>query len=241
MQFANLLSQTQFIAATMWDIVTDPKLPVDHDPSFSRMTSSGGFTELSARALALDEAKAVVPDRPVPGTMVVARMSDSTLMGTRGDLVEIVDNRGRVRFWGYPTVNAYGLRKPSYMEAYHCDDRTGDIDYALDWGYSGDRTAIPREFFVTSGKKELTLVIFQCIPISLFDLVDPQTLTTLHYIKVLDGVTDGEPRRYGLTIPHPEPGRGHIEDVALVFAENTKAQKSEDPTASRTHQSDDGR
>jgi len=229
--FGNLLTQTEFIAATMWDIVTDPKMPLDKDPTFSRMTSSGGFSELIANALAFDPKRAIVANTVIPGTMVVARMSDSTLMGTRGDLVEIVDEKGRVRFWGYPTINAYGFRKPSYIEAYHCDDQTGDIDYAPDWGPQGNRNspADPSEFFITSGKKDFTIVIFDCIPVSLFDLVDPQSLTTLRYIKVLDGVTDGEPRRYGMTIPHPEPGRGHVEDVALVFAERMRSEKGKEP------------
>ncbi len=148
-------------------------------------------------------------------------MSDSTLMGTRGDQVEIVDEEGRVHFWGYPTINAYGWRKPSYIEAYCTDRATGDINYAPDWGPMSNRhhPADPTQFFITSGEKDFTLVIFKCVPIALFDLVDPQSLTTLRYIKVYDGLMDAEPRAYGLTVPHPEPWRGHVEDVALVFAE----------------------
>ena len=219
--FQNLDSQTRFLAATMWDIVTDPKMPVDRDPEFSRMMVSGGFSELSVHALAFDPTRSVVADQVIDGTMVVARMSDSTMMGTRGDLVEIVDKKGEVKFWGYPTINAYGWRKPSYIEAYHTNAGTGDIDYAPDWGPMGNRNhpRDPSQFFITSGKKDFTIVIFDCVPIAMFDLVDPQSLTTLRYIKVYDGMTDAEPRRYGLTVPHPEPWRGHVEDVALIFAE----------------------
>jgi hypothetical protein len=219
--FRNLLEQTQFLAASLWDIVTDPKMPVDKEPTFSRMSVSGGFAELSVRALAFDPTRSIVADTPIPETMVVARMSDSTLMGTRGDLVEIIDKEGRVHFWGYPTINAYGWRKASYIEAYHTNDLTGDIDYAPDRGSQGNRQypRDPTEFFITAGKKEFTLVIFDCVPVALYDLVDPQSLTTLRYVKVYDGITDAEPRRYGLTIPHPEPWRGHVEDVALIFAE----------------------
>jgi hypothetical protein len=218
--FRNLTKQTQFIAASMWDIVTDPKMPVDKEPSFARMTSSGGFAELSVNALAYDPTQSIVADKVIPGTMCVARMSESTLMGTRGDLVEIVNDRGQAHFWGYPTINAYGWRKPSYLEAYHTNE-VGDIDYAPDRGSMAGRTGTtdPTQFFITAGKKEFTTVIFQCVPIALYDLVDPQSLTTLRYIKVYDGVMDADPRHYGLTIPHPEPGRGHVEDVALVFAE----------------------
>jgi hypothetical protein len=219
--FRNVYTQTCFLAASMWDIVTDPKMPVDKQPSFSRMSPSGGFAELAVQALAYEPTKSIVADKVVPGTMVVARMSESTLMGTRGDLVEIVDRLGRSHFWGYPTINAYGWRRPSYIEAYRTNEATGDIEYAPDWGPMGNRhhPADPTQFFITSGKKDFTLVIFPCIPISLYDLVDPQSLTTLRYIKVYDGRTDAEPREYGLTVSHPEPWRGHVEDVALVFAE----------------------
>ena len=222
MNFQNLWKQTAFIAASMWDIVNDPKMPVDKEPSFDRMSVSGGFAELSVFALAFNMRESIVANQPIEGTMVVARMSDSTLMGTRGDLVEIINPKtGGVHFWGYPTINAYGWRKPSYIEAYHTDPRTGDIDYAPDRGSQGNRQypRDPTEFFITSGKKQFTLVIFECIPVALYDLVDPQSLTTLRYIKVYDGLSDAEPRRYGLTISHPEPWRGHVEDVALVFAD----------------------
>ena len=219
--FANLYLQTCFLSASMWDIVNDDKMPVDKEPTFARMTTSGGFAELSVRALAHDPTQSIVANKVVENTMVVARMSDSTLMGTRGDLVEIVDDEGRVYFWGYPTINAYGWKKPTYIEAYHTDPVTGHIDYAPDWGPMGNRhhPRDPTEFAITSGRKEFTIVVFDCYPVALYDLVDPQSLTTLRYIKVYDGLTDAEPRRYGLTVPHPEPWRGHVEDVALVFAE----------------------
>jgi hypothetical protein len=220
--FQNLLKQTAFLAASMWDIVNDPKMPMDKEPTFDRMSVSGGFAELSVEALAFDPKKSMFPEKKIEGTMVVARMSDSSLMGTRGDLVEIIDMKtGGVHFWGYPTINAYGWRKPTYIEAYHTNASTGDIDYAPDWGPMGNRhhPRDPTEFFITSGKKDFTVVIFDCVPISLYDLVDPQSLTTLRYIKVYDGLSDAEPRRYGLTVPHPEPWRGHVEDVALVFAD----------------------
>ncbi|UCC67751.1 MAG: M28 family peptidase [Armatimonadota bacterium] len=225
--FQNLERQTEFLAATMWDIVTDPKMPIDKEPSFQRMSVTGGFAELSVRALAFDPKKSIVADKVIkdergePTAMVVARMSDSTLMGTRGDLVEITDGEGRSHFWGYPTINAYGWRKPSYIEAYNADAITGDINYAPDWGPMGNRhhPRDPTQFFITAGKKDFTIVVFECVPIALYDLVDPQSLTTMTYIKIYDGLTDAEPRRYGLTIPHPEPWRGHVEDVALVFAD----------------------
>ncbi len=221
MNFRNLYRQTCFLAASMWDVVTDPKMPLDKDPSYARMTVTGGFAELTVRAPAFDPTRSVVADQTIPGTMVVARMSDSTLMGTRGDLVEIVDEEARVHFWGYPTINAYGWRKPTYIEAYHTNPETGDIDFAPDWGPMGNRhhPRDPTEFFITSGKKEFTVVLFDCAPMALYDLVDPQSLTTLRYIKVYDGLSNAEPRRYGLTIPHPEPWRSHVEDVALVFAD----------------------
>jgi len=221
LNFRNLYEQTAFLAASMWDIVNDPKMPVEKEPVFERMYVSGGFAELSVRAKAFDPTRSIVADQTIEGTMVVARMSDSTLMGTRGDLVEIVDEDGQVHFWGYPTINAYGWRKPSYIEAYHTNPDTGHIDYAPDWGPQGNRhyPRDPSEFFITAGVKDFTIVLFDCVPIALYDLVDPQSLTTLRYVKVYDGETDAEPRRYGVTIPHPEPWRGHVEDVALVFAD----------------------
>jgi hypothetical protein len=101
---------------------------------------------------------------------------------------------GRAHFWGYPTINAYGWRKPSYVEAYHTD-ADGDIDYAPDRGTGSGSSSTsgqdPSEFFITSGKKDFTIVIFRCVPISLYDLVDPQSLTTLcpaQDVAVADGI-----------------------------------------------------
>lgn len=215
--YVNLGKQTRLLLALFQEILHDPDMPVDEKPAFSRMTLNGGFALLSGRSLKFNFLKDMLPNEPVPGTMAILRTDNSTLMGVRSDQVVMTDENGAFEFDGIPTMNAYGWRKTTWIESYHLDPNTGAINFAPEMGAQGGK-AYPTNFVITRGETNCTVVIFPCYSVALYDLVDPQTLTTLKTITVLNGETDSEPQSYGFTVPHPEPWMSHVEDVALVFA-----------------------
>jgi hypothetical protein len=226
--FRNLHHQAAFLACSFNEILNDPAMPVDATPKFSKMTLDGGFAILRGKVVTFNPKKGLIPNDPLPGSLVTVRPGDwwgvavghimkQTFMGVRGDMCQLVNKKGWFTFYGVPTINAYGARRPVYVEAYHTDPKTGDIDFAPDLGVHGHK-AFSIELYMTMGQREATVVTFPCVSIGLFDIVDPQSLRTLPDMYVYDGRTDAEPRSFGYAISRPESYVSHVEDVALVFA-----------------------
>jgi len=213
----NLTRQARMLACILQQIGADPEMPVEKEPIFTRMGLSEGFALLKGLAVAFVPKEGIIPTTPVPGALVVLRTANSTLMGVRSDQVEMVDRKGGFSFDGVATINTVGRGRQTYVEAYHLDPDSGAIDYAPEQGSEGGKN-YPTSFTLTKGVSERTIVIFPCYSVAIYDLVDPQSLTTLRSMTVLDGESDAEPRSYGFTISHPEAWMSHVEDVALVFA-----------------------
>lgn len=217
MNLAKLARQGRLLSCIVREILHDPDMPVDLEPRFSRLTLSGGFSLLAGQAVQFEAREGIVPNKVIPGTLVVLRTDNSTLMGVRSDMVDMVDDAGRFTFDGVANINAYHQRKITYLEAYHMDPNTGVIDFAPDMG-AEMAGSYPTSFLVSKAHTERTIVIFPCVPIAIYDLVDPQSLTTLRSMTIFDGESDTEPRQAGGAISHPEPWLSHIEDVAIIFA-----------------------
>jgi hypothetical protein len=229
----NLGKQVRFLACEYREILNDPKIHVDTEPRFQTMSLNGGFATLSGVVVEFDPRKGIIPQKPIPGSLVIVRPGDwegaqtgkvfrQAFMGVRGDMAVQVDADGKFTFHGVPTINAYGWRKATYVEAFHTNPETGDVDYAPDLGTQGAKQ-FSTEVFMTMGHKEATIVVFPCISIAVFDIVDPQVLVTLPSIHVYDAFSDAEPRSFGYSVPRPEFGVSYVEDVALVYAKkNTR-------------------
>jgi hypothetical protein len=224
----NLRDQVRFLACEYREILNDPKIHVDTEPRFQSMSLNGGFATLAGRVVEFDPRKGIIPQKAIPGSLVIVRPGDwegaqtgkvfrQAFMGVRGDMAIQVDKSGWFAFYGVPTINAYGWRKATYLEAFHTDPVTGDVDYAPDLGSQGAKQ-FSIEVFMTMGRKEATIVVFPCVSIAIFDIVDPQVMVTLPNIHLYDAYTDAEPRSFGYSIPRPEFGVSYVEDVALVYA-----------------------
>lgn len=223
----NLRDQVRLLAASYHEMLNHPKTPLDDAPKFQKMTLNGGFAILAGKVVEFDPAQGIIPQKPVPGSLVIVRPGDwagaqtgkvfrQAFMGVRGDMATLVNDEGEFTFYGVPTINAYGWRKATYVEAFHTDPETGDVDYAPDLGVQGAKN-FSIEVFMTMGRKEATVVVFPCVAIAIFDIVDPQVLVTLPNIHVYDAYTDAEPRSFGYSVPRPEEGVSFVEDAALVY------------------------
>jgi hypothetical protein len=226
--FKSLREQVIFLACSYHEILNDKKMPLDEEPKFARMRLDGGFAILRGRVVEFDVREGIIPQKPVRGSLVIVRPGDwagakvgkvfrQAFMGVRGDMAMLVGPGGEFTFYGMPTINAYGFRKATFLEAFHTDPKTGSVDYAPDLGVQGNK-AFSIEVYMTMGVKEASVVLFPCVSIAIFDIVDPQILLTLPDIHVYDAQTDAEPRAYGYSVPRPEYFVSYVEDVALVYA-----------------------
>ena len=227
----NVTRQVKFVACLLSDILADPEMPVDTDPRFSRMALTAGFAQVVGRAVQFDARQGMIPRKVIPGSIAVLRCGTAlayttgvgtyrktTFMGVRGEFMQLVDENGEFNFEGVPFVNSGGgAGRPVFAEAYHLNDDDGRIDFAPDLGASGAKT-FRTELKMTLGSKRCIVVMFRCVPIDIYDAVDPQNLATLSGIYVYDAITDAEPRSYGFALARAEPWISRIEDVVIIFA-----------------------
>ena len=80
----------------------------------------------------------------------------------------------------------------------------------------------PTSFPVTSGFKDMPIIVFDCKATSIYDLVDPQTLNALSELSVYDADTNSAPRQFGTAMAVPEALNPHVEDMAVIFTEDTR-------------------
>ncbi|MCC6445468.1 MAG: FtsX-like permease family protein [Armatimonadetes bacterium] len=224
---ANVTRQTKLLACLMAHILNDPndpsiinqpKMPIAEPGKFSRMGLQGGFARLQGKIVWFNPKKSFIPNDPVPHGLAIIQSGNKSYMGVRGNMVEMVNEKGEFVFPGVAPLTAYGWNKPTSLQAYALDSRTGEIVYAPDLGVNGAK-AYPLEQQITIGVKDVLLVVFRCVSTSIYDLVDPQGLRTLVQMNVYDGASNGEPRMYGMVLSRPEWYVSYVEDTAVVFSE----------------------
>jgi len=235
---ANVAQQTQVLCCEYWDLFNDTNdpakvgnssgaglMPIPTYPGWSRQGLQLGFTDLTGRVLRFDPRRNFVPDTPIPGALAVMDTPLKTYTGVRGNLIETADDRGGYRFVGLPlsisTATGFSDNGIQHLAAFHIitanNDSRGNIDYAPDLGIYGAQN-FPIDISLNSTYQTSQIIVFNCVPTSVFDLVDQSNLKTLTAIQIIDGVTNGQPREYGYSLSQPEPGVTYVEDVAVLFS-----------------------
>lgn len=207
----NLYEQTRFLACLLMDLVniTEPKKLYD-------LQLEDNFVEVKGRLVRFDPSVSTFPDDPIPGSVAVARIGTNTAMGVRGDILDIANEEGRIHIIGLPNVRARGGVVP--IEGYLLDPEDGHISMAPDRGVNGAE-AYPIDLTLDQDIKPVTVVMFRCKPMVIFDMVDQRFFELLREINVLDAATDAAPYQYGYCLPlPPQQFVSAYEPVALVFA-----------------------
>ncbi len=208
---ANLYEQTRFLSCLLLDLIniTEPKKLYD-------LQLEGNFVEVKGRLVRFDPTVSTFPDDPVPGAVAVARLGTKTAMGVRCDALDMADREGRIHLLGVPNVRARGGVVP--VEGYLLDPDDGRIAMAPDRGVNGAE-AYPIELNLDQDIKPVTVVMFRCKPMVVFDMVDQRFFELLRELSVLDAATDAAPYQYGYCLPlPPQQFVSAYEPVALVFA-----------------------
>ncbi|MHB1001838.1 MAG: FtsX-like permease family protein [Armatimonadota bacterium] len=243
---ANLAQQTTMLACLFHHILNDTnkpevvdavKFPITEPSQFARLTLQAGFGKLQGQVLILNLKKGYIPNEPVPDALVAVRhiALNKTLMGVRGNMIGMVDKDAKFAFPGIAPLTTYGGGKRfTQVAAYKLDDE-GEIAYSPDMGSFG-ADFYPTNVLMSSGTKDIPIVVFKCRATSVFDLIDPQSLRTLPMIDIFEGDSNGRPRMFGIALAVPEWQVSYVEDVAVIFTPpNTKLKitMSAGPAATR--------
>ncbi len=201
------------------------KLGMPEGCAFTRMGLQGGFSTLSGNVVMYDQKRSFVPNLPIKDCLAVLRSPHKSFMGVRANIVDKTayldeENQGYFKISGIAPMTAYGGPKNVEIGAYKLDKETGMIINAPDQGTYGQ--FFPTSFSITTGHKDMPIVVFHCKSTSVYDLIDPQTLSALSSLSIFDGDNHAAPRQFGSAVAVPEPMNPFVEDMAVIFTEDTK-------------------
>lgn len=193
------------------------RLPLNA-PTPTAMGLVGGFATMKGRVVEYDPNRSFVPDTPVANTLVVDLPPQKTTMGVRNEMMQMTGPDARYELVGHLPSTGWAVGKHFVrLQAFRIDPPSGRIDYAASWGVYGDGT-YPIEFNLKTGLRDSPLVVFPCEPLSLYDMVDPQSLTALPWAGVLDAETGSRPQDYGEYDPiFDNRLTAEVEDSQAIF------------------------
>jgi cell division protein FtsX len=198
--------------------LSDYRIPLEPAKPMG-MRLIGGFANLTGKVVEYDAQKSFVPDIGVPDSLVALLSKQKTMMGVRGDIIVPAGDDGEYSIIGAAPTTSYGWwdKHETRLSAFHIDDKTGSIDYAPSFGYHGD-FSYPIIFELKTAERESPIVVFPCVSINMFDLVDPQDLKALEWTQVLDQATMTRPADYGeFTPPFDIRLNAELEDSTVLF------------------------
>ena len=208
----NLHQQAQTLASLLIQALRDKEMPTAARVGNFYCNLFGDVVEFDARESAL-------PNKPVPYPILTLRRKHKTMMGVRGDLFVMGDNKGNfevagLAMEGRATRRLKGLQE---VEAYILDQHSGDIVYAPDLGNYGAKL-LPNQIPVNTRRRGCRVVTFPCVSTTIYDLVDQRYLRTLRELEIYDALTDSEPEKFGMSKPWQQEGVSAAEPIALVYS-----------------------
>ncbi len=209
----NLHQQVKTLAAILVQAMRDPKMPTAAKVGNFYCNLFGDVVEFDARESAL-------PNKPVPYPILTLRRKHKTMMGVRGDLFTMGDNKGNfevagLAMEGRATNRIAGTQE---VEAYLLDPDSGDIVYAPDLGNYGAKL-LPNKVPIDTRRRGCRVVVFPCVSTTIYDLVDQRYLRTLRELQVYEATSDSAPEKYGISKPWQQEGVSAAEPIALVYSE----------------------
>jgi cell division protein FtsX len=223
----NVVRQTRTVVVMLHHVLADDssrqsgddhRLPIQTSRP-KRISLIGGFSTIEGQVAVYDPQRSFVPDTPVPGALAVRFGLRNTTMGVRGAMVQLVrGEEARYRFVGVPPYISYprDLAPPNAVAAFRLDPASGEIDYAPDSGALGSED-YPTIYPLKTGYKASPIVVFPCVTIDLYDLVDPQELKALPSLRVLDAKTGSAPMSFGIAYGVQGKNVRETVDLAALF------------------------
>ncbi len=212
----NLHQQAKTLASLLIQALRDPQMPTAARVGNFYCNLFGDVVEFDARDSAL-------PNKPVSYPILTLRRKHKTMMGVRGDLFAMGDNKGNFEVAGLAMEGRATRRLggAQEVEAYILDPDSGDIVYAPDLGNYGAKL-LPNKVPINTRRRGCRVVTFPCVSTTIYDLVDQRYLRTLRELEIYDALSDSPPEKFGMSKPWQQEGVSAAEPIALVYSEPQK-------------------
>lgn len=209
----NVVEQGRFLACMLSDLVS-----VNSPPDLYNITLSDDFVEAKGRLVQFNPAVSTFPDEPVEGGIATIRQAAKTDMGVRTEFFDQSDEKGVFSLIGVPNIRSLLRQEKTTVEGFLVDPEDGDIDMAPDQGVNGAK-AYPIEVPMDLALKPVTVVMFHCRPMTIFETIDQRFFDPLQQLYIYDAGLEAEPYAYGYDLPvPPQKMSSTSEPVSVVYA-----------------------
>jgi len=180
------------------------------------------FYMVNALLAEFDPRKSYIPDQPVGGCLGVMHLVPAgvkTFCGVSGSFIvktpERGKEKGRFQLVGVPSAAA----KPTQwrIDGFELRKEDGEIVRAVDRGTNGEEV-YPAQIALDVPKKQLTVVLFKCKSLVIYDMVDQRRFSLLQQLYIYDAQTEAQPFTFGYSLPELPPSASLYEPVAVIYA-----------------------
>lgn len=191
LDLANLETQARMLACALTSFLSDETLGDKALKRIRALKKMDDLKDILGTVLEFRRRDSFVPNTPVPGSLVVIQGSYRMMMGVHTEVLAMANETSEFLMRGE-------VGGGSVLEAYNFDSGTGDITYAPDMGPDGDKK-YPRTVQGRAGLKR-PIIVFNCVPTDIFDLVDERYFQTLQKVFIYDAKDYSEPISFGYSL-----------------------------------------
>jgi hypothetical protein len=210
----NLARQTRMVYCLLTAFLNDPRL---EDTALKRVKALKKLDELRdvvGTVLEFRRRESFLPNTPVPGALVIAQGNYRMMMGVHTELATMANELSEF------TIRGEMMNQGAQLEAYGFHDDSGDLAFAPDRGPDGD-AKYPRGIYGRAGLNR-PIIVFPCVPLDLYDLVDERYFETLEQLFVYDATDYAEPLSFGYSLSNQAASAAEFpsysEPCAVVYS-----------------------
>jgi hypothetical protein len=210
----NLTRQTRVVYCLLTAFLNDTRL---EDTALKRVKALKKLDELRdvvGTVLEFRRRESFLPNTPVAGALVLAQGNYRMMMGVHTELLTMANELSEF------AVRGEMINQSAQLQAYGFDEDSGDIAYAPDRGPDGD-VKYPREIYGRAGLNR-PIIVFPCVALDLYDLVDERYFETLEQLFVYDATDYAEPLSFGYSLSNQAASAAEFpsysEPCAVVYA-----------------------
>lgn len=212
----NLLKQVRLLSCLVYDFLSDKTLEENALKRVNALKKMDELKDVKGTVLQFRRTESFVPNTPVPYSLVLIQGQYRMMMGMHTEVMGIANETSEFLLRGERAAGGT-------LEAYAFDPDSGKIQCAPDMGPDGDRK-YPRDVYGRAGLKR-PVVVFECVPTDVYDLVDERYFQTLQKVFVYDARDYSEPISFGYSLSQAAATAAefpsYVEPCAVVYSQPT--------------------
>lgn len=212
----NLMTQSRMLVNVLHRLIDETTLSERALKRIEALKKMDELENVEGTVLEFLRRESFVPNSPVPDSLVLVQGRYRVLMGVHTTVLSMANETSQF------VVRGEMDSRTGELEAYNFDPDGGAITYAPDRGTDGDKK-YPRAVYGRAGLKR-PIIVFNCSPTDLYDLIDERYFQTLERIFVYDADDYSEPISFGYSLNEMQhmlaaEFPSYVEPAAVIFAQ----------------------